>query len=81
MLRLLDESLPAGPRRARGRAVPGRVAAGPLEASRWRITLPEVERAAAVEAVEAFLAAGEVPVERMTKKGLRSFDCRGAVVS
>ena len=29
----------------------------------------------------AFLEAGEVLVERMTKKGLRTFDCRAAVVS
>ena len=26
--------------------------------------------------MEAFLAADAVPVERMTKKGLRTFDCR-----
>lgn len=51
-----------------------------LEASRWQIDL-----AASVEevrsAVDAFLAADQVPVERMTKKGLRTFDARGAVVS
>ena len=80
LLRLVDESLPPGldvlevvP--ARGGSLPDR-----MEASRWRITLPEAERAAATDAVEAFLAADEVPVERMTKKGLRSFDCRSAVV-
>lgn len=51
-----------------------------LEASSWLIDLvaPYDETAAAVA---AFLAADEVPVERMTKKGLRQFDCRGAVVS
>ncbi len=51
-----------------------------LEASRWLIDvgvpLPE-----AGPAVERFLAEAEVPVERMTKKGLRTFDCRGAVVA
>jgi hypothetical protein len=31
--------------------------------------------------VHGFLAADEVLVERMTKKGLRTFDCRAAVVS
>jgi hypothetical protein len=31
--------------------------------------------------VAAFLAAGEVPVERMTKNGVRSFDARAAVVA
>ena len=29
----------------------------------------------------AFLGADAVPVERMTKKGLREFDCRGRVVA
>ena len=32
-------------------------------------------------AVEAFLATDSVSVERMTKKGLREFDCRAAFVS
>lgn len=51
-----------------------------LEASRWLIDLgvPEPDASAAVE---RFLAEPEVSVERMTKKGLRTFDCRGAVVS
>jgi len=51
-----------------------------LEGSRWRITTtaePEVLSTAVAD----FLAAGEVVVERMTKKGLRSFDCRAAVLS
>lgn len=51
-----------------------------LEASRWLIDLAVTE-ADAVRAVERFLAAEEVPVERMTKKGLRTFDCRAAVVA
>jgi hypothetical protein len=32
-------------------------------------------------AAEAFLAADTVPVERMTKKGLRTFDSRAAVLA
>jgi radical SAM-linked protein len=51
-----------------------------LEASRWLIDLA-VSESEAVRAVELFLAADEVPVERMTKKGLRTFDCRSAVLS
>jgi radical SAM-linked protein len=51
-----------------------------LEASRWLIDLP-VPVADVTGPVERFLAADEVPVERMTKKGLRAFDCRGAVVA
>jgi radical SAM-linked protein len=78
--RLLDESLPPGLDvlevvTAHGGSLPDR-----MEASHWRITMPEVTVVGAREAVEAFLAATEVTVERMTKKGLRSFDCRAAVV-
>lgn len=51
-----------------------------LEASHWKIELPGVELSALTKAVEAFLAAGEVLVERMTKSGLRTFDARNAVI-
>jgi radical SAM-linked protein len=51
-----------------------------LEVSRWRLDLTEpVEGVAA--AAEAFLAQESVTVERMTKKGLRSFDSRAAVLA
>lgn len=52
-----------------------------LEASVWEITLTGVEPAAVDAAVAAFLAADTVEVERMTKKGLRTFDCRAAVLA
>ncbi len=52
-----------------------------LEASVWRTRVPDLTPAEAQQAVEGFLSAGEVLVERMTKKGLRTFDCRAAVVS
>ncbi|WP_344658959.1 TIGR03936 family radical SAM-associated protein [Catenulispora subtropica] len=52
-----------------------------LEASVWEIRLPGVLPEEAEGAVTAFLAAGEVPVERMTKNGVRSFDARAAVVA
>ena len=52
-----------------------------LEAGRWRIELSDVEPAAAASAVAAFLVAGEVLVERITKQGRRSFDARHAVVA
>ena len=77
----LDEALPPG------LDVLEAVNAGPgsladrLEASRWRITVDGVTPERAEAAVAAFLAADEVLVERMTKKGLRTFDCRAAVVS
>lgn len=52
-----------------------------LEASVWEIRLPGVAQQDAAGAVEAFLAAGEVPVERKTKNGVRTFDARAAVVA
>lgn len=50
-----------------------------LEASVWEIRLPDVSPEEARNAVDAFLAADEVLVERMTKNGVRSFDARSAV--
>ncbi len=51
-----------------------------LTASRWVIdtaATPDAARAA----VQAFLAEESVVVERMTKKGMREFDCRAAVAA
>jgi radical SAM-linked protein len=50
-----------------------------IDASRWRLELPSVTSEVAAAAVETFLAAEEVLVERMTKQGRRSFDARQAV--
>ncbi|MFB9235883.1 TIGR03936 family radical SAM-associated protein [Plantactinospora siamensis] len=52
-----------------------------IEASRWRVELPGVPPAALRAAVEKFRSAAEVPVERLTKQGRRTFDTRGAVIS
>ncbi|AXO36189.1 hypothetical protein MicB006_3913 [Micromonospora sp. B006] len=52
-----------------------------IEASYWRIELPEVDPKVLAEAVAAFTAADEIQVERMTKQGRRTFDARAAVVS
>ena len=60
-------------------ATPGALA-DRLEASEWRISLPRVDAAQAESAVAAFLAQVAVSVERMTKRGMRTFDCREAVV-
>lgn len=58
---------------------PGGALADRLEASTWAIDVPSpLDQASA--AVEGFLAADEVTVERMTKKGQRTFDSRAAVV-
>jgi radical SAM-linked protein len=50
-----------------------------IDASRWRLELPSIEPEVAAAAVKSFLETGEVLVERMTKQGRRSFDCRAAV--
>jgi radical SAM-linked protein len=76
----LDEALPTG------LDILEVVVAGPgslaeqLEASEWLIALPGVDPADAERAVQAFLAQDEVVVERMTKRGPRSFDCRQPVL-
>ncbi|WP_028645492.1 TIGR03936 family radical SAM-associated protein [Nocardioides sp. URHA0020] len=51
-----------------------------LTGSHWLVDLA-TDPDAGVAAVAAFLAAETVTVERMTKKGLREFDCRAAVIS
>lgn len=51
-----------------------------LQASVWHIELPGADPAAAEAAVTALLAEDIVEVQRMTKKGLRTFDVRGAIV-
>jgi len=52
-----------------------------LEASIWRVELPQVTAAVALPAVEALLAAEKVEVERLTKDGKRTLDARAAVVT
>jgi radical SAM-linked protein len=51
-----------------------------LEASVWEISFDQVGLDVLDSAVVAFLGAGRVEVERMTKRGVRVFDCRSAVV-
>jgi radical SAM-linked protein len=51
-----------------------------IDASSWRIELPGVTPAVAADAIQAFLEAPEVLVERLTKQGRRVFDTRAAVV-
>jgi radical SAM-linked protein len=81
VLTALDEALPTGLDVLEVVESRGGSLADLLEASIWRITVPDLEPDQAEPAVTAFLEAGEVLVERMTKKGLRTFDCRAAVVS
>ena len=57
-------------------AAEGRGIARLLTASAWRADVPGLDRAALEAAAAAFLAAPEVPVERLTKNGVRTFDAR-----
>ncbi|WTW94759.1 TIGR03936 family radical SAM-associated protein [Streptomycetaceae bacterium NBC_01309] len=78
---LLDSSLPPGLDVLEVvEAAPGNLAER-LQASVWDIRLPEVEPETARKAVEVFLAAESVEVERMTKNGMRVFDARAAVAA
>jgi radical SAM-linked protein len=76
---MLDEALPPGLDVLEVVESPGGSLADLLEASRWRIELA-ADHDATTDAVARFLAADEALVERMTKKGMREFDARGAVV-
>ncbi|WP_244932063.1 TIGR03936 family radical SAM-associated protein [Nocardioides sp. W7] len=75
----LEEALPDGLDVITVAVSPGGSLSDLLEASHWVLDI-DADPAAAAAAVEAFLAAESVNVERMTKKGLREFDCRAAVV-
>jgi len=52
-----------------------------LTASTWRTEVAGPSASVVGEAVVAFLATAEVPVERLTKAGIRTFDARGAVLA
>ncbi|MBT2466685.1 DUF2344 domain-containing protein [Streptomyces sp. ISL-66] len=79
--KLLDDSMPVGLDIID--AVEARTSglADRLTASVWELRLDGVEPADAERAVEAFLAAEAVEVQRRTKNGMRTFDTRGAVVA
>lgn len=76
----LEEALPDGLDILEVVESPGGSLADLLEASHWLADV-EADPAAVQAAVATFLATESVTVERMTKKGLREFDCRAAVVS
>ncbi len=77
---MLDEALPPGLDVLEVVESPGGSLSDLLEGSRWRIDVA-VATGATADAVARFLAADEALVERMTKKGMRQFDARAAVVS
>lgn len=76
----LDGSLPADLAVLRvAEATPGALA-DRLQASVWQLDFEGLSLEELTEKVEAFLAANEVSVTRMTKSGERVFDVRGAVL-
>ena len=77
----IDEALPEGLDVIEVVASAGASLADLLEASRWRITLVDTPVEDARRAVAVLLGTDQVIVERMTKKGLRSFDARAAIAS
>ncbi len=76
----LDEALPTGLDVVEVVESPGGSLADQLQASHWLVDVVADPEAAGA-AVETFLGAESVLVQRMTKKGLREFDCRSAVMS
>jgi radical SAM-linked protein len=62
-------------------ATPGVSLPDRVDTSRWELQLPGVAPAAAAEAIEVFLAAERVEVERLLKDGRRTLDARSPVVS
>ncbi len=77
----LDAALPPGLDIVEVVAAPPGALADLLTGSRWQVAVAGVEPGVQQRAVAAFLTEDSVPVERMTKNGLRGFDARGAVVS
>ncbi|GAA2257709.1 TIGR03936 family radical SAM-associated protein [Kitasatospora cystarginea] len=75
----LDESLPTGLDIVDAVEVRTPNFVERLEASEWQIRLAGVSEEQAAGAVEVFLAAERVEVQRLTKNGVRVFDARSAV--
>jgi len=81
VLAALDDALPDGLDVLEVVASAGGSLSDLLEASVWRTRVPDLSEDQATDAVAEFLERDEVLVERMTKKGLRTFNCREAVVA
>jgi radical SAM-linked protein len=76
----LDEALPDGLDLVEVVEAPSISLTDLLEVSHWQITMPAPATYTEV-AVATFLEAAEVPVQRMSKKGMRDFDSRGPVLA
>jgi len=76
----LDAALPPGLDVLTVQVGAHRALADRIEASYWRVELPDVAAAAVAAATEAFLGLESAPVERLMKDGKRTIDARVAVV-
>jgi len=76
----LDEALPPGIDVLEVVEVRTPDLADRLQASVWTLELPGLPLERVRAAAEAFLAADQVEVQRLTKSGMRTFDARGPVV-
>ncbi|MDP3973164.1 MAG: TIGR03936 family radical SAM-associated protein [Candidatus Nanopelagicales bacterium] len=76
----LDEALPAGFSIMEAFRSTGGSLAERLQASLWEVEVLGLPEEQLGEAVDAFLAAGELPVERITKSGRRIVDARQPVL-
>ena len=76
---LLDESLPTGLDVIESVEARTPGLAERLEASVWQLRLDGVDPERARQAIAVFMAADAVEVQRATKNGVRTFDCRAAV--
>lgn len=77
----LDEALPAGLDVLEVVVAEPGALTDRLEASHWRIRLVGLPLEQVVQAVDAFESTDEVLVERVMKKGPRTFDVRASVVA
>ena len=77
----LDVALPAGLDVVEVVETPPGALASQLTASRWQVDIPGLSAATLRAAAKAFLAMDAVPVQRMTKNGMREFDARAAVLA
>ena len=77
----LDDALPAGLDVVEVVEAPPGALASQLTGSRWQVDIPGLSAATLHAAAEAFLAKDAVPVQRMTKNGMREFDARAAVIA
>jgi radical SAM-linked protein len=77
----LDTALPDGIDVIEVREDSGGTLNSRLMVSEWLVKLPGVSPEAAVAAAREFLASTEAHVERLTNKGVRRLDARGAVLT